>query len=62
MILIRMNLRPHALLDSEYKVEDASDRDRCNIKRLMDIGCYRASAQKGLPVVDSEQDQFRTQG
>ena len=48
MILIRMS----TVIDEEYKVEGHLRSEiGLNIKRLMDIGCYRGLRhRKGLPV------------
>ncbi len=44
--------RIRSLIDNEYKVEGDLRREvQLNIKRLMDIGCYRGLRhRKGLPV------------
>ena len=45
-------LKIRAIIDRDYKVEGELKRENSmNIKRLIDIGCYRGSRHKvGLPV------------
>jgi small subunit ribosomal protein S13 len=51
-------------IESHYKVEGALRSEMSmNIKRLMDIGCYRGLRhRRGLPVRDSAPAQARTGG